>query len=509
QLMLLLIFIFLEQTISKYIPIDRNKNYLSHSTISDLVLLIFFIYFTLINILSNKIKYNLLFLGIWAWLRFNPNTNWEIDAYPFKNGQFAYIDFLIVYVGLVIFKNGFDSIYPNVKKISSTKDKTILRQSVLNDDEYNVEEINNKLHKYIWFAVVYFRLFRRIPIKEYSYGFINPDLPLNEEVEMSGNKSLSDLDTLGRNKFASKLADAITLLKPSNSFSIGIVGEWGSGKTSFMSLILNQLKLYHPQHRTKIIRFYPWFYNNSESLLKNFFKLLENEFKNSDLISSQFNEYYKAILKTETNIFKTDFSKLLMIEDKGLYNQYLSLKNHIKKLDCQIIITIDDLDRLDNNEIVDVFRIIRILADFPNTIYIVGYDKFYINNAIKEKISSHKPEKYLDKIINLEFQIPELDYKSIIERLRNCLLSSIENLENNKTISKINPNELEECLKFSDIPLFLKNDRDIKKFTNSFIIKYMNIGNEVYIYHFFLLELINFSDPELYLKISINRDNLI
>lgn len=52
-------------------------------------------------------------------------------------------------------------------------------------------------------------------------------------------------DLLNRDKFAKQLAQAILSYNQSNSFNIGLYGEWGSGKTSVINMVEESIFLFH------------------------------------------------------------------------------------------------------------------------------------------------------------------------------------------------------------------------------------------------------------------------
>ena len=48
-------------------------------------------------------------------------------------------------------------------------------------------------------------------------------------------------DLLGRNTFAKQLAQTLLRLNTKDTFTIGLSGKWGSGKTSLVNMTLNEL----------------------------------------------------------------------------------------------------------------------------------------------------------------------------------------------------------------------------------------------------------------------------
>ena len=47
----------------------------------------------------------------------------------------------------------------------------------------------------------------------------------------------------------------------------------------------------------------------------------------------------------------------------------------LTKLKKPIVIVLDDIDRLTTPEIRDIFKLVRLTANFPNIIYVVAFDR--------------------------------------------------------------------------------------------------------------------------------------
>ena len=59
----------------------------------------------------------------------------------------------------------------------------------------------------------------------------------------------------------------------------------------------------------------------------------------------------------------------IKLDDKSLKDQKDKLDEDLKKLGQRIIVVIEDIDRLDSNETKLVFKLVRLIADFPNTVF--------------------------------------------------------------------------------------------------------------------------------------------
>jgi Cdc6-like AAA superfamily ATPase len=340
---------------------------------------------------------------------------------------------------------------------------------------------------------------------QYADGYFNSDMSLDKQAEKT-NTPITELDRLGlnRNKFAAQLAEAIKGMRPYSAFAIGISGSWGTGKTSLMELLIANLKNSENNTQFLYVEFSPWFFANSDALITSFFSAIESKFRSNRRLASELKAYGKEIAMVEKSLFKTEFSKLFLEKEKSLKERYVSIIEEIQKENKILIVTIDDLDRLDSKEIVEILRLIRLIADFPNTFYIVGYDRDYINAAIEKEVTKYNPNKFLDKVFNTEFKIPEMRPDIIKDRLKMVIEEQLSRIE----IKTDHGPFIEKCFEYPKIHKFLRNERDIKRFSNNLIIRYLSIKEEINFHHLFLLELINYLSPNFFSEIYERKDEL-
>lgn len=261
--------------------------------------------------------------------------------------------------------------------------------------------------------------------------------------------------------------------------------------------MLNQFKnlinnLYIQSYKEKntdidIINFNPWFYRNNEDIMKNFLILLSNKidlcYKNNVNLLLQY-----ACCICNISIPNIDCSSVDLITLKD------SIKQKLTEQKKKYLVIIDDLDRIDNEDIKSVFKAIKLLADFPNIVYLLSYDK--------EKIQDNN-ENYIQKIIQLEKTLPVLAKSKLKEIFVGKVLKICET--NNIELDK---NILADYFEVSLYHCF-NNLRDIKCFENSFnlnILNYINIIKEINIYDLLMISIIEEFDKPLYRLIFKNKN---
>ena len=214
-----------------------------------------------------------------------------------------------------------------------------------------------------------------------------------------------------------------TKFSKDEAFAIGITSEWGAGKTTFLDLLSNRIK---EEGFAEIVLFNPWMCQSPEQLTRDFFSSLRHQLsdKYPELSNpiKKYARYLGAISVPVHRIAKIKFNNLAI--EKSLYKMKLELSERFSELDKRVVVTIDDLDRLDSDEVFEVLRLIRNTASLSNIVYLVAYDKSYIIKVLENKnISS--PSAYLEKIFQLEIQLPIVQegqvWKVFVDDLRDQL----------------------------------------------------------------------------------------
>lgn len=251
----------------------------------------------------------------------------------------------------------------------------------------------------------------------YGCQFIKrkPSAAIEEEgFECDEPIETSDEDMLGRSGFARTLARRLLKTRSNHqSFAVGILSPWGYGKTSFLNLIKDELK----RHETICIDFSPWSYGKETDLIREFFTEVGKALrKYADTLPRDMMEYARILEKSESTSW---LSMLLSLGNTAysLEQQGNLLKQSLQKIDRPIVVFIDDLDRLGGNEIMEVLKLIRNVANFPGLKFVAAYDRSYLVEAIKKQ-NVESANGYLEKIFQIEYTLPTFEREKLIEYLK-------------------------------------------------------------------------------------------
>ncbi|SFF07525.1 KAP family P-loop domain-containing protein [Chitinophaga sp. CF118] len=314
-------------------------------------------------------------------------------------------------------------------------------------------------------------------------------------------------DTFNRKEVAREIAEKISITNNSKSFAIGILGEYGSGKTSFINLIKNYLD----KTNTEIVDFNPWSVDGTPNIQKDFFDLLAScLYALNPKVSGMILDYSRKLSRVDSSaekfIRQIGFANSLF--KNGSYTDDYDRINHLlEKSGKKIVITIDDLDRLYKEEVMEVMRLIRNTASFTNIFYLVAYERSYIQESIKS-MNANVGSSYLDKIIQLEIPLPKRESEDLLRVLESLLESFITANHMEAYRSHIRETGFRNQYNFAFRTIF-RQSRDVIKFINNFKIAYRFLGQEVLFESLFVLELLKFRFPLIYDRLFEKRDDFI
>ncbi|KGO79552.1 hypothetical protein Q763_13460 [Flavobacterium beibuense F44-8] len=323
--------------------------------------------------------------------------------------------------------------------------------------------------------------------EERKKSYLVEDLPHDKTLEHDYEKLIDEIIT------------AVDNLHPKSSFIIGINSIWGVGKTSFLQRLEYKLKENKITSVTPItIWFNVWQHQDEKLIVNNFFNQLKKELSQfSGNSKNSIDNYLKEMLALIDNKLISSLKSLtdnIFSDADTIKDFYNEVNNIIESIDRKIIVFVDDIDRLNKNEILETLRILRNIAGFKNMIFICGLDREYV--VQQSQIDNY----FLDKIFNLEINLNTPKPKNytihLCQLINDCeglsddekklLTNSINQLfyekkqdiveselfhdSTNTETSTISANSIEQ------IPLspalFFESRRDVKKFFNEL---YINI----------------------------------
>lgn len=326
-------------------------------------------------------------------------------------------------------------------------------------------------------------------------------------------------DDFRREPNAKSIAERIRhTVSADSAFAIGIYGDWGSGKTTFMDFIRKDIEAENKNNKHIIIQFNPWLNNDEQTMIHSFFDTLSLHLKpyNSQL-SGEFLRYGSLLLKSvggESGGKLADlFSTLLPNNPKDLKQRFDDINELLKKVNKQVVVFIDDLDRLYWKELLEVLRLIRNTANFANMVFVTAYDRNYLVSAIRKE-NRHNAEAYLEKIFQVELPLPAYSRDKLKDKLKELLLRVLnekhkEQFEGKSNLIDFYFGTREIAIKDTILPpnpVLIHNMRDVYRLYNSFVSSYHQLNVDCDIRDVLKLELLRVKYPEAYVLFAKNYE---
>lgn len=321
-------------------------------------------------------------------------------------------------------------------------------------------------------------------------------------------------DSYDRKNFLKTLLDKILstfdnryFVENPNAFTILLSESFGIGKTSFLFQVKKAIREEEYKNKIIYVEFRPWLCEKPETIITEFFSVLHQELdKHFVLPKGMFSSYLSLLVENAPNTYYSFMLKSLH-KKRSLSEEHDRIMKFLKQIDRPILISIDDVDRLHDDEVKVVLNLIRDTADFPNLFYIVAADKKNLCLSM-ERLGIKAPERFLKKFINFECLFPAND--AVLKQLFREKLDSVLR-EYSCTGSK--DLIINSILEIDNVINAFETPRDIVRFLNIFTfamdcIERNEIMNEINVADLFAISLIQYLEVELY-KILRDDDGLL
>jgi hypothetical protein len=221
-------------------------------------------------------------------------------------------------------------------------------------------------------------------------------------------------DRLGRERFVEMVADRIDACAPGQRSTVfGLVGSWGSGKTTLIKFILGRL-----QSDWKVAIFSPWASDNSTGLQFEFLAALASLLEESDekqREAKQSLRKYASVcapllgaIPVVGSAVSGAASKVLELTETPWHKQFEAVSETLASLGTRVLLVADDIDRLDGDELLALLKVVRLLGRFPNVHYLIAYDQATVETLLKRQGLESRSSAFMEKIVQYPFEVPPI-----------------------------------------------------------------------------------------------------
>ncbi len=295
------------------------------------------------------------------------------------------------------------------------------------------------------------------------------------------------------NLYANAIVNIVRNSHP--KFTIGIFGDWGTGKTTLINAVDKVLQTDKDLIR---IRLEPWRYKQEQfplvSLLKSIafslpsekqFQVLKRKLETSainylkktpDILTSIISKYASEedeISDEMLDTFKRELnSKIQLIAELDRDTVYFDGLEEIKKelrnlrLDnpaFRIIVFVDDLDKCPPKRALEILELVRIFHDIEGFVYIIGisHDMIIKYSNIENNKMSIDGEHYIKKLIQIPITLPKWSNHDIVNLVKDLIKKGMIH-DKFKDVVEKNIDLISVAID--------NNPREIKRFLNNFFV---------------------------------------
>lgn len=281
------------------------------------------------------------------------------------------------------------------------------------------------------------------------------------------------------------------------AFSMGLVGEWGDGKTSLMNLVEEKIQKEHSDFI--VVRFNPRSSKKADFIQEDFLDSLKQSLAPLHSgIERTIDKYAEAldVIPGVPPIVLKGLELLHVRPDKEREIKRSDLKKVILEIDKRIVVLVDDLDRLTGEELIEVMKVLDTNGAFPNMVFLTSFDKYYVNTVLNNFLGlGVQTRAYTDKYFTVEIKVPLHPSFRLLDYLVKLLTDAVNSgfIKNDASIIATQTRKMSRYIMSR-----LYTIRDIKRFANQFLYDYAEVQRDVNFRDYFLLELIKYAHPEDY-----------
>lgn len=243
-------------------------------------------------------------------------------------------------------------------------------------------------------------------------------------------------DTLGRLSYAQRAAERLHRTHSFESSAVfGLSGPWGSGKTSLVNMIIEELENKHPEWA--VARFTPWATSDVAGLLGEFYSSLagalpkkrSKQVRRALAVTASVAAPAVNLIPVAGGVAAEGFriAGEALGKSPSWQAAFTKASEELKELKTPILVVVDDIDRLHGDELLALLKVVRLLGRFDGVQYLLAYDDetLYRSMRVSGAVTAGdgSAERFMEKIVQYPLFVPPLLRHQQITRLNTGLES--------------------------------------------------------------------------------------
>ena len=309
-------------------------------------------------------------------------------------------------------------------------------------------------------------------------------------------------DSLGREGFVDTFYHIIDD-SHNNRNVILLNGSWGQGKTS----ILNCVESYAAEQAKNQLIFRwvnPWQNDTKERFVAALLEEINLFLQYTPPVDSISRSLLKRLSFSVQPFPWININFPSASSTHNIEVNIRELSDKLKQKQNRLVIIVDDLDRLNKQQILDMLASVYLFSECHNIIFVLAANQTKVESLLTESQSNEKTgethsyynayQGYLEKIATNIVPLPDI----LPEKLRDCLITQIEDPRNKISFTAEEKEHIPATL--------FHNLRDVKRVLQEFsnVMKQNCVQGEVNHYHMLLVTYLHVFAPKVYINISQN-----
>ncbi len=234
-----------------------------------------------------------------------------------------------------------------------------------------------------------------------------PDLAYSSDAPLASR----DGDLFDRWPFAERVAHVLRDRRDASSLVVGLYGGWGEGKTTVLNFIEQALD---GAEGVVVVRFNPWRFGDEATLIRSFFGALAAAVDAK--LTTRGEDFARAASRYAGVLSVGGFGVTLDAEKAAEAFAEVDpdalrarLTGVLAEAGLRVVVRVDDIDRLDKDEVQAVFRLVKLSADFEHVAYVLALDPDVVAAALQERYGPGQARAgydFLEKIVTVPLQLP-------------------------------------------------------------------------------------------------------
>lgn len=195
-----------------------------------------------------------------------------------------------------------------------------------------------------------------------------------------------------------------------------------------------------------------------------------------------------------------------VLDNRSLETMIDDLSAHLMAIDCRLLIIVDDLDRLQPDELRQTLTLVKTFGNLPNVTHLLAYDRDIVNSALEaSRPSTSSRERlptFLEKIVQAEFDLP-YPTETGLDNLMEEKLTSIFGQRSDVDI------EDWMLLKRTALQHYIASPRDVLRLCNAISVIWPSVQGEIYIPDLIAIELLRHYEHQIYDLIRRQKEYMI